>query len=190
MKIGIVGAGNIGGTPTRRLTALGHEVGVANSRGPETLNDLAAETARHPRAPRTQSTTLSSSDRGCAGDLRRDARQQYASAQPLVNWRLTRPDRHEPLAGIEGIRQGFGPLAGSVSQVPYDSVQALEQELARVGPDNVAALFCEPVIGAGRVRPAPEGNIEEVGELCRRHEVLLVIDGVICAFGRLGTWFG
>ena len=44
MKIGIVGAGNIGGNLTRRLTALGHEVRVANSRGPQTLTELAAET--------------------------------------------------------------------------------------------------------------------------------------------------
>jgi len=44
MKIGIIGAGQIGSTLTRRLTALGHQVLVANSRGPETLSDLAAET--------------------------------------------------------------------------------------------------------------------------------------------------
>jgi hypothetical protein len=44
MKIGIIGAGMIGGTLTRRLSALGHQVSVANSRGPETLKDLAAET--------------------------------------------------------------------------------------------------------------------------------------------------
>src|SRR4029079_5939750 len=44
MKIGIIGAGQIGGTLTRRLTTLGHEVFVANSRGPETLADLAAQT--------------------------------------------------------------------------------------------------------------------------------------------------
>lgn|SRR5215831_1841731 len=44
MKIGIIGAGNIGGTLTRRFAALGHEVSVANSRGPETLFALARET--------------------------------------------------------------------------------------------------------------------------------------------------
>lgn len=44
MRIGIIGAGNIGGTLTRRFAALGHEVTVANSRGPETLQELAAET--------------------------------------------------------------------------------------------------------------------------------------------------
>ncbi|MER6570532.1 NAD(P)-binding domain-containing protein [Streptomyces sp. NPDC001093] len=51
MKIGIIGAGNIGGNLTRRLTALGHDVSVANSRGPETLKELAEETgARAARA--------------------------------------------------------------------------------------------------------------------------------------------
>ena len=44
MKIGIIGAGNIGGNLTRRLTALGHEVSVANSRDPDTLSELATET--------------------------------------------------------------------------------------------------------------------------------------------------
>jgi predicted dinucleotide-binding enzyme len=44
MKIGIIGAGEIGGTLARRLTALGHQLSVANSRGPKSLADLAAET--------------------------------------------------------------------------------------------------------------------------------------------------
>ncbi|MET8730461.1 NAD(P)-binding domain-containing protein [Streptomyces parvus] len=48
MKIGIIGAGNIGGNLTRRLTALGHEVSVANSRGPQTLTALAEETGAKP----------------------------------------------------------------------------------------------------------------------------------------------
>jgi 8-hydroxy-5-deazaflavin:NADPH oxidoreductase len=48
MKIGIIGAGQIGGTLTRRLTALGHKVFVANSRGPESLKALAAETGATP----------------------------------------------------------------------------------------------------------------------------------------------
>ncbi|HEY3037815.1 MAG TPA: NAD(P)-binding domain-containing protein [Pyrinomonadaceae bacterium] len=48
MNIGIIGAGQIGGTLTRRLSALGHKVFVANSRGPETLADLAAETGAKP----------------------------------------------------------------------------------------------------------------------------------------------
>ncbi|HEY2637839.1 MAG TPA: aminotransferase class III-fold pyridoxal phosphate-dependent enzyme, partial [Solirubrobacteraceae bacterium] len=67
---------------------------------------------------------------------------------------------------------------------------ALEAEIERIGPANVAAFFCEPVIGAGGVRPAPEGYIEAVADLCERYGVLFVVDAVICGFGRLGTWFG
>jgi predicted dinucleotide-binding enzyme len=48
MRIGIIGAGQIGGTLARRLTALGHEVAIANSRGPETLRELAKETGARP----------------------------------------------------------------------------------------------------------------------------------------------
>ncbi|RPJ60146.1 MAG: NADP oxidoreductase [Acidobacteria bacterium] len=60
MKIGIIGAGQIGGTLTRRFTALGHEVLVANSRGPETLADLAAETG---------AKAVSARDAARAGDV-------------------------------------------------------------------------------------------------------------------------
>jgi len=48
MKIGIIGAGQIGGTLARRFTALGHQVFIANSRGPETLAALARETGAKP----------------------------------------------------------------------------------------------------------------------------------------------
>ena len=48
MNIGIIGAGHIGGTLTRRFRQLGHDVAVANSRGPETLRDLASETGATP----------------------------------------------------------------------------------------------------------------------------------------------
>lgn len=48
MKIGIIGTGNIGGNLTRRFRQLGHEVAIANSRGPQTLKDLAAETGAKP----------------------------------------------------------------------------------------------------------------------------------------------
>ena len=48
MRIGIIGAGEIGGALTRRFTALGHQVSVANSRGPESLSELAAETGAKP----------------------------------------------------------------------------------------------------------------------------------------------
>jgi len=52
MKVGIIGAGQIGGTLTRRFSELGHDVAVANSRGPDTLSDLAQATGARPVTPR------------------------------------------------------------------------------------------------------------------------------------------
>ena len=93
------------------------------------------------------------------------------------------------LGGIPGNREGFGALAETI-QVRHDSLEELEDAFARVGPERIAAVFLEPVIGAGGVFPPAPGYIEGVAELCERTGVLLVSDSVICAFGRLGTWFG
>jgi adenosylmethionine-8-amino-7-oxononanoate aminotransferase len=94
------------------------------------------------------------------------------------------------IGGIEANTSNWGPLVPHTSAVAFDSLAALEQEILRVGPERVAAFFCEPVIGAGGVYPPPDGYIEGVADLCDEHGILLVIDSVICAFGRLGTWFG
>jgi adenosylmethionine-8-amino-7-oxononanoate aminotransferase len=94
------------------------------------------------------------------------------------------------LGGIEANVTNWGPLVPHVSTVPFDSLSALSDEIVRIGPDRVAAFFCEPVIGAGGVHLPPEGYIQGVADLCAEHGVLLVIDSVICGFGRLGTWFG
>jgi putrescine aminotransferase len=94
------------------------------------------------------------------------------------------------IGGIEANTSNWGPLVGQVSAVQHDSLEALEAEILRVRPDRVAAFFCEPVIGAGGVHLPPEGYIQGAADLCAEHGVLLVIDSVICGFGRLGTWFG
>ena len=94
------------------------------------------------------------------------------------------------IGGIEANTSNWGPLIPHASAVPFDSLPALEDAILRVGPEHVAAFFCEPVIGAGGVHLPPDGYIEGVADLCAEHGILLVIDSVICAFGRLGTWFG
>src|SRR3954452_14392433 len=94
------------------------------------------------------------------------------------------------VGGIEANTSNWGPLVGDVSAVAHDSLQALEAEILAVGPERVAAFFCEPVIGAGGVHLPPEGYIQGVADLCAEHGILLVCDSVICAFGRLGTWWG
>ncbi len=95
------------------------------------------------------------------------------------------------LAGIPANAANFEPLVSpEFSHVAYDSVEALEAEISRLGASRVAAFFCEPVIGAGGVLLPPDGYIEAVAEVCRRNGVLFVADCVIAGFGRLGTWFG
>jgi adenosylmethionine-8-amino-7-oxononanoate aminotransferase len=94
------------------------------------------------------------------------------------------------VGGIEANRAGFGTLIPHASHVAFDSVDSLERELQRVGPENVGAFFMEPILGAGGVQLPPEGYIEGVAELCASTGVLLVVDAVICGFGRLGTWYG
>jgi adenosylmethionine-8-amino-7-oxononanoate aminotransferase len=93
------------------------------------------------------------------------------------------------LGGIPANRVGFGPQVETV-QVPHDSLEALADAIEREGPEHVAAVFVEPVIGAGGVYPPMPGYLEGLAALCERTGVLLVIDSVICGFGRLGTWFG
>jgi putrescine---pyruvate transaminase len=93
------------------------------------------------------------------------------------------------LGGIEANRIGFGPQVESV-QVPWDSVDALRDTIESIGAERVAAFFVEPVIGAGGVYPPPEGYIQGVAAVCREAGVLLVVDSVICGFGRLGSWYG
>ena len=94
------------------------------------------------------------------------------------------------LAGIPPNMTGFGGLVEDVSVVAYDDAAELRAEIDRVGAERVAAFFLEPVVGAGGVYPPPDGYVEEVAEVCRENGVLLVVDSVICAFGRLGTWYG
>ena len=93
------------------------------------------------------------------------------------------------LAGIPANREGFGPQVETI-QVPHDSLEAMEAEIERAGAERVAAVFVEPVIGAGGLYPPVPGYIEGLAALCERTGVLLVADSVICGFGRLGTWFG
>jgi len=94
------------------------------------------------------------------------------------------------LAGIPANRVGLGSLMPDTAVVAHDSLDSLAEEIARSGPDNVAAFFLEPVIGAGGVLSPPPGYIEGASRICRDAGVLFIVDSVICGFGRLGTWFG
>jgi adenosylmethionine-8-amino-7-oxononanoate aminotransferase len=95
------------------------------------------------------------------------------------------------LVGMPALREGFGErYVTGYEPLPHGDARALEERIVRMGADRVAAFFVEPVIGAGGVIPPTPGYLEEVQRICRKHDVLLVVDEVVTGFGRLGRWFG
>ncbi|TDE37047.1 aspartate aminotransferase family protein [Antarcticimicrobium sediminis] len=66
----------------------------------------------------------------------------------------------------------------------------LEQAILDLGEDRVAAFIAEPVQGAGGVIVAPDSYWPEIQRICDKYEILLIVDEVICGFGRTGNWFG
>ncbi|GHD33009.1 aspartate aminotransferase family protein [Nocardiopsis kunsanensis] len=94
------------------------------------------------------------------------------------------------MIGMNRFRTGFGEMVRDTSVVPHDSAAAVEEEILRVGPENVAAFFAEPVIGAGGVYAPERDYFTEVARICHQYDVLFVVDSVICGFARLGNWFG
>ena len=66
----------------------------------------------------------------------------------------------------------------------------LEERILDIGADNVAAFVAEPIQGAGGVIIPPASYWPEIQRICRKHDVLLIVDEVICGFGRTGNWWG
>jgi adenosylmethionine-8-amino-7-oxononanoate aminotransferase len=91
--------------------------------------------------------------------------------------------------GLPANQEGFGPLLGGVVQVDKDDVDAVRAVFAERGGE-VAAVIAEPVVGAGGVYPPAPGYLEELRHLCDEHGAFLILDEVICGFGRLGRWWG
>ncbi len=81
-------------------------------------------------------------------------------------------------------------VADDVTDFGRWAADEIERAILREGPESVAAVFLEPVQNSGGCFPPPPGYFERVREICDRYGVLLVSDEVICAFGRLGYYFG
>jgi adenosylmethionine-8-amino-7-oxononanoate aminotransferase len=112
------------------------------------------------------------------------------------------------ITGLADIKHPFEPLVPGSVRVPNtnfyraplfgDSPEMfgrwaaaeIERAIQREGPESVAAVYLEPVQNAGGCFPPPPGYFARVREICDRYGVLLVSDEVICAFGRLGHYFG
>ncbi|SDI54351.1 aminotransferase family protein [Salipiger marinus] len=101
----------------------------------------------------------------------------------------------------------YGPFAPGFVEVPHcleyraqwdlsgeaygqRAADAIEEVILREGPDTVGALCLEPVTAGGGVIVPPPGYWERVQEICRKYDILLHIDEVVCGVGRTGTWFG
>lgn len=78
----------------------------------------------------------------------------------------------------------------SEEQFASRCAEELEKLIVAEGPDTVAAMFAEPVMGAGGVIVPPRTYFEKIQEVLRRYDVLLVADEVICGFGRTGNYWG
>ena len=100
------------------------------------------------------------------------------------------------VTGLPGFKAPFEPLPSgffhvkNTQQDPEGAADAIEQMIETEGPELVAAVILEPVQNAGGCLVPPPDYWRRVREICDRHGVLLVSDAVICAFGRLGEWFG
>jgi putrescine aminotransferase len=93
------------------------------------------------------------------------------------------------IGGIEANSVGYGELVSDTERVDHDDAGALERLVHTRGADEIAAFFCEPVMGTGGVYPPAPGYLEAVERICRDNDILFVVDEVITGFGRAGSMF-
>ena len=98
-----------------------------------------------------------------------------------------------PIPDVHHINQpDWWSEGGDMSPEEFGLARAreLETAIAELGENRVAAFIAEPVQGAGGVIVPPESYWPEIQRICDAHDILLIADEVICAFGRTGEWFG
>lgn len=98
-----------------------------------------------------------------------------------------------PIPGIEFIDQPHWYAEGGDTDPEafgLERAQQLEAKIKEIGPEKVAAFIGEPVQGAGGVIVAPDGYWAEIQRICKKYDILLIVDEVITGFGRTGNWFG
>jgi adenosylmethionine-8-amino-7-oxononanoate aminotransferase len=133
--------------------------------------------------------------------LRGDARREKLIAREIAYHGTTLGALSA--TGITPLRTPFEPLVPGSSHVPNTNsyrwpedrdplwaADAIEARIEFEGPETVAAVILEPVQNAGGCFVPQDGYFQRVREICDRHGVLLISDEVICAWGRLGHWFG
>ena len=97
------------------------------------------------------------------------------------------------VANIEHIQCPYQFQYGrDMSEDEFGQIAAnwLEEKILELGAEQVAAFFAEPIQGAGGAKIPPKNYFAEIQKICKKYDVLLVLDEVICGFGRTGKWFG
>ena len=96
------------------------------------------------------------------------------------------------IAGLPYNRDGYGTdsLVPETARIATNDLDAVRRQLEEIGPEHVAAIIAEPVIGTGGVVGPVEGYLEGLAALAREHDILLIADEVITGFGRTGRMFG
>ncbi|MFE3544833.1 aspartate aminotransferase family protein [Nocardia sp. NPDC059177] len=111
----------------------------------------------------------------------------------LVGRRLAYHGMHYASTALGGLApniEGYGELVADTRTVEWDDAKSLLALIEEVGAEQIAAFFCEPIIGAGGVYLPPAGYLAEVRQICRDHDILFVADEVVTGFGRIGgSWF-
>jgi putrescine aminotransferase len=103
------------------------------------------------------------------------------------------PQSDLPLVGFHHIHAPYWYAEGGDLEegaFGLEAARALEDKILELGPERVGAFIGEPIQGAGGVIIPPMTYWPEIQRICRKYDVLLVADEVICGFGRMGRWFG
>lgn len=111
----------------------------------------------------------------------------------LGGMKLMHEQGNLPIEGIHHIGQPYWYAEGgdlSPAEFGLKVARELEAKIDELGEDRVAAFVAEPIQGAGGVIIPPETYWPEIARICKAKNILLVVDEVICGFGRLGEWFG
>jgi acetylornithine/N-succinyldiaminopimelate aminotransferase len=87
--------------------------------------------------------------------------------------------------GQEKYKAPFKPLPGGFKHVPYGDITAMSQAIT----EETAAILLEPIQGEGGIIIPPEGYLKDVENLCKKHDILLILDEVQTGFGRTGEMF-
>ena len=104
-------------------------------------------------------------------------------------------DMHNQAAKTQDIHHILPPYSykygKNISEEDFGEISSfwLEEKILELGPKNVGAFFAEPIQGAGGVIIPPKNYFEKIQEICKKFDVLFVVDEVITGFGRTGKWF-